>query len=1227
MRGSNVKRSGTARWSGCALAFLLSPLILRGGQSLVLTPAVSLNAVDPTLASTQSWRVEFQLHTLGPQPGSYGNKIFYLSGVGLHADIFPDGSINMTDIRDSVEQGTPCRVYTNNLADALIRFQRNLANNQVNCELWNIDGTGYNNQIEPISSVNTSYNGSGGNIGLSITGNLGFLRVFTSVLPLGSRPPTTADHGDWTEWKFDGNLNDSSGHNHNASGPATYVPTPDQIAIALPKTLGAPSWSNWVSLRAGFPAQLDGTSSYSMADASSSVSYFWQQISGPSTVVWSNRTAPTPTITGLIFGTYGFSLKVTDASGNIATVPLQTGAVATDSNGVVVNANPNVDQIYGPMIAFGKSPWGWMDQRALAASTLRAAAYTAQGINPPSWAIPQAGTVNYVFDGATQLGNGGTNLCAPITSTAQMTVTVCSTAKLDLSAFPTRIIVGPTYESQEEIRICSATGNVLSVCYDGRGVAPGSGNDSYRAAAQAWPNGALVGQMKVTGTGTSFTSVLCPAATGVAPFPMGTIAYSTGTVQVHAGLSDAAGIGTSWSIANSVLPGFTIRLQATHGGIPFAFLARINSVNSTNDITMNRVFPADADSGTYTYQIVASDIQLPTLHYARADGSDDQLLWSSNGCESDTQLYLTFSHDIPRLDNSTQTGRQYSFASFNGYSGAFGVNFYGEDLAHRALYYRSGWAPALTAANVMSDQWATSPYNAGGDAGGNPLLLGGGVIGAIASAVIDNRVSWPNLRGFLSQANVPSPGDCNSDDTRDYSYYFSWVALGAQFDPDTSTGGYRSQWQTKLGNIYNWENSCKGADNSWANSGYKFIQASAVNLVHGSKVASGTGYTTGTCPGIAAGTITVTSGSAVATGSGFVNSNKIVIEGTSGGSSFTGFYRFQFNSGGSITLAANWPGDSGTFSYIIENTDGPTQIGTGAGDPQLQKDWGCIYNSPTSLTLSRAWDGPTESAFLSLNNLGYSQQPYMMGIKVNELRWASQVASVNPAGFKTLEGLAATWGNTTGYDPVTQGLFYGRVAQACEPVTIPPASPQFDSRTPGCNNGIQPAYIAEARALIGEGNSMISAYYQSNPTATAKLWADTAYGSVWGYGPLTASGYYSDAYQASNLTDGDLHSYKWTGFFFGMGMAHQWPAARLGGVAPAKIRTVQIGFSPSAGASAKMFVTAPSGAVTSYQCGATPPCAVQVDDRQGAHWLQIQYLSPAGTVASQTDPQLLAAAQ
>ncbi len=1207
---------------------LLLPVLLPAGQSLVLSPVYSQTVTDPTYPSNQSFRVEYQLHGLvAPPAGVYSQKLFSLSGVGIYAIVYPDGSLNMTQTRNSVDGGAACGVSSNNSPDVLVRFQLDLAQNRVTCELWNYDGTGYNSRIYPLQGLIPGYSFSGGNIGIGATGNLGFLRVATTVLPLGSRPPTTADAGDWTELKFDGNLRDSSGHNHGASGSASFIPTPDQVPVALPKTKDAPSWSNWVSLRAGFPAQLDGTASYSLADGSSSVSYFWQQQRGPSTVVWANRTNAVPTLTGLIFGTYTFSLRVTDLAGTSSVASIQVGAVATDNNGVVVNANPNVDKIFGPMIAFGRNPWGYMDQRAIAATNLRTAAYNRMGINPPSWATALPGTVSYRFAGATTIGALFTTLCAPITSNLQSTVTVCDASKLDLSVLPTRILIG-TFP-QEEIRICSASGNVLTVCYDGRGIAPGASNDGYRAAGQAWPNGTPAGQSKVTGTGTSFNTTLCPAgATGVAPFPLGTVSYSTGTVTVRAGLSSAAGVGTSWSTANGVIQGYSIRIQATHGGTPFSFLARINSVNSATDITMNRVFPADADPGTYTYQIVISDIQLPSLHYNRSDGSDGQIFWSSNGCESDTQLYLTASHDVGGLNGTQQNGRQYSVTSMAGYAGAFGVNFYGEDLAHRALYYRSGWAPALAAANMISDQWATSPYTAGGDAGGNPLTIGGGVIGAIAAAVIDNRVSWPNLRGFMNNAAVPPATNCNYDDTRDLSYYYAWVALGAQFDPDTSVNGFRAKWQAKLASIYPWEINCKRADNSWANAAFKGVQGAAVHVVSGSATATGTGFNSATCYGVTSGTITVVHGSAAATGTGFINSSKIVIEGTSGGSPFSGFYRYQLNSAASLTLAVLWPGDSGTFPYVIENNDNLTSIGATVDDPQLQKTFGCSYVSPTTLTLSRPWDGPTETAYLWQGILpGYSQQPFMMGIKANELRWASQVSTVNPTGFATLLSQAATWMRTSGYDPVTQGLFYGRVIQACEPVTTPAPAPQFDSRTPGCNDGLIPGYLEQARTLTAEASAAISAYYLNNPTPDNRTWGDTLYGSLWGYGPFTAPGYYSDPYQGSNQDDNNLGSYKWTGFHFGMGMAHQWPAVRVGGVAPATPRTVYVSFDQAAGATARMIVTAPSGAATTYTCGSTSPCSIQVDDRQGAHWLQVQYLSAGGDVISRSAPQLLTASR
>ena len=192
------------------------------------------------------------------------------------------------------------------------------------------------------------------------------MRKFTTTVTLGSQPPTTyTSESTHSWWKFDNSLADSSVNSRTVTWTTpSYSTTPDQIAAAILKTYGAPTWSDWLSLRAGFSNQLDGTGSFSMADSSNSVSYFWQQLSGPSTVTWSSRTASQPSITGLVFGPYRFQVTVTDANGSQATDTLDVGAVSYDANGVVVQGDLNVEKIFGPMIAWGQNPWRYQDYQA-----------------------------------------------------------------------------------------------------------------------------------------------------------------------------------------------------------------------------------------------------------------------------------------------------------------------------------------------------------------------------------------------------------------------------------------------------------------------------------------------------------------------------------------------------------------------------------------------------------------------------------------------------------------------------------------------------------------------------------------------------------------------------------------------------------------------------------------------------------------------------------------------
>lgn len=301
---------------------LFLPLMAFAGQSLVLNSSSNISVVDPVLPANQSWRIEFQIHNWTIPP-AYNATLYYLNGTGSIARIFPDGTVETEGSPDQVSEQQPCFVSTKGLTNVLVRLQKNVPAMLFTCEIWNYDGTGYSSQVLHLSKLVPRPYG-GGTIGSVVQSALGFLRVATTLVPLGARPPTTADGGDWTELKFDGNLRDSSGRNHHASGSgASYMATPNQVAVANPKTAGAPAWSNWVALRAGYPAQLDGSASYSLADASSGVSYAWQELNGPSHVIWTNQTAATPTLDGLIFGTYDFSLQVTDAAGNTAKANLE----------------------------------------------------------------------------------------------------------------------------------------------------------------------------------------------------------------------------------------------------------------------------------------------------------------------------------------------------------------------------------------------------------------------------------------------------------------------------------------------------------------------------------------------------------------------------------------------------------------------------------------------------------------------------------------------------------------------------------------------------------------------------------------------------------------------------------------------------------------------------------------------------------------------------------------
>ncbi len=1200
---------------GCALLLGISLLGTSvrafAGQSLVLTPGFTVPVNNPNLPATQAWRVEFQLHDwVLPTVLSNDTALWGLNGVGTVAVLLSTGYLRVFDNRDS--GGPLCDVPLAG-SNVLVRIQRDPVARVFSCELWSSDGSHYTQVTSPITTfLNWPYTG-GGLGSATTTGRLGFLRAFDTLVSYGSQPPVTAGTGDLLDLKFDGNLSDTSGKKLSIQAGAFFANTPGQNPAPFIKTAGAPAWSNWVSLRAGFPAALDGSRSFSMADGSSAVTYKWQQLAGPTTLRWSSYTSVSPTISGLIFGTYRFQLQVTDAAGKAATTSLDVGAVATDDNGVVVQANPAADLIYGPMIAFGRNPWAWQDQMTIHAATVRAPELAA--ISPPSWVNALSGTITYTPASASQAAQTPIRVAL---NAGDMTISVTDQTTLDLTTLPTLVLVHApnAWTNYEVVRICSASANVLTVCYNGRG---------WRASAvQSWPAGSTVRQIKTTGTGTTFLTDFCPAGPG----EEGQISYSAGTIGVAANSATATGSGTAWT--DPPLQGQRIRIQGTHSGAPFIFFATVAVVKSTSSITLSRPWPADADTAQgLTYAIVQPTRSI-VRQWRRSDGTNGQEEEGVSGCENDTSIY--HENIFSSIPTGTQTSQRYSqWNSF--WFSDFGPNYYDEVLGEYAGYLRSGHNLFLSNARTIGDYWARSPDFDEGYIGVSPRRVG--ATGLVAGAVLDGRTSnWPALRKLAANASVDpnvigdGKGNYNCDaDLRETAYELSWISLAALFDPidtgSTTTPNQRSYWKAQLAKAFVRDNACKGPHSEFP-SAYFSATVTPLTMTNGSRIVTGTNIPATLCPVVGTGTLTVVNGSVTATGTGFVTGPAISISMLRNGQPALFRTFFTVNSPTSITMQAAFDGDPGTYTWYIDDGS-PVAFANYNADHQsnptkyytdMNYPFDCIWNSSTQITIDRNWPSASGTGYAAYRygEIGYGQEVFFDGVKTFAMKYASLAATGDTAAnYAALSQSTAAWVLSTGFDPVTGGLHYAREWGICEPNENPRL---------GCTYATDASSRQSSRTLNGEAQNAMRVAYEANPAAQVKAFGDEFYGAQWG----KLGGPYSDDVYLSNIENDNTWSYKWLGFLFGIGMSHQWPAVRLGGVQPAVPSNPAITFdlgSVAGAVSARITVTQPSSATTAWVC-TTSPCSVTVDQRQGAHWYVIEYLDAGGAVLSRSTPDLLA---
>lgn len=1094
-------------------SLIIAALPALAGQSAIFSSGVYAANYSVPNSGTAATTTEIQLSNWSGNGYAWQDRAY-----GTYAYISLSGStyyLSVYDYHAAVPGGSPIGqvALPSNALTAYVRISQSVSAGTLSStvEVWDYVGAA----VGQVSSSNpySATTDTGILIG-NYSVRIGFYKVHSGAKAAGGRLPLTSDHASTlVDYKLDGDLSDSSPSllcggsacNMAATGAVTYQSTAYQGPTAVIKTFGAPSWTNWVTMRAGYPNQLDCTNSYSQADTSSSVTCAWSA-SGPSVLSFDSTSSNTPTVTNVVFGGYTFTLVVTDTGSQQATATERIGAVVMSANGVVANS-ASATAIFGPMIAWGRNPWGYSDYLAKLMSDERykqyVGTYTGGGgpnfaLSPTyphsTWETQYSGTVSYKWGGLamdTSSSGAGTYLTTAITGTGDGNFIVNDISKIDTSGLPgtpIRIYLSAGgANGWEEVRICSVSSSTLTSCTGGRGTLNAT---LGLLAAQTWPIGTWVGQFKVTGTSTSFLSTLC--APGTSP---------------------------------------------------------------------NRT---------------------AFLHFKRTDNSDAYVDFPIAGCESNTAAYVLpyLAPDIYGISHGQQiSGVTYGYADnltlYWNQSGTGGLNFYSEDLANLALYLRTGLPEYLERSEMISNIWAKFR---GGVCQGSTLFCGGTYIGGVANAVLStnpHKMDWPTLRGYAKQglemimAMPPnaSPGSCNLYDSRDTGYRLAFFSLAALFDPDTTSTGspngnpWSTYWRSYLSNMYAAENACRKSDDSWGNSGYRWGNQASITLSNGSAIGTGTGLPAGICHGTASGSGTATNGSSIVTGSGFTSGVRIAITGTKNSNPYTEWRYFTLNSSTQITIpyGVTWQGDSGSITWMIDDTEWPVVFGQSMDDTALAHSWSCIRNSSSQITLMRpwstSWDGPAGTyGYYSYNVAGYAQQPYMLGIRMRAWRWASLAATAAgqaalAAQLNSLRYAADAWMFSTGMDfTIAGGPYYARLQEICEPVT---AASMGNSV---CFSGNPPngAYnITASRELTQETSETLLAHCDSTTVCTsqAKTQGDTLYGNLWGVQGYTTGGVWinsdgNNEASANAAASFSYHQGKWFGFMFGVGMAHQWPAIR-----------------------------------------------------------------------------------
>src|SRR6185436_5401386 len=297
-------------WTSMRISFFLFASMAFGGQDALITNAFTLSN---TSVPAQSGHCTVEGVISGQSNPANGNIFAGGNACSLRFVWNAAGGVVFADWT----RGIGGDVLQFGLGTTLhpFRIQIDPATDTLTFDIWDETCTIVNSG----TLVYPGHTGSSSN-GQSITATdangfrLAWLRISTDTFPAATGCPTTAATGRnfIAHWKFEGNLNDSSGNGYTLTGgtPA-YTPTLSAfanlvVAVVCSSTCsGQKAYASLlpsgtaISVRAGMPATLDGSASFSQADASSIVSYFWQPLSNP-LLTLSNHAADKPTLNGLV---------------------------------------------------------------------------------------------------------------------------------------------------------------------------------------------------------------------------------------------------------------------------------------------------------------------------------------------------------------------------------------------------------------------------------------------------------------------------------------------------------------------------------------------------------------------------------------------------------------------------------------------------------------------------------------------------------------------------------------------------------------------------------------------------------------------------------------------------------------------------------------------------------------------------------------------------------------